>query len=499
MRKLRFLTKLRWAVWIYILGLIIRLISLDTAGIYSDEITWMVRGKEVVYAILHRNSSYFDNAWWNKQNDTEAIGLPLVVTSGIPYVFLSEGGGRISLKVLPEIVAARIGPVMVNAILPVGILIFGIYFLSFGVGLLAALVYMIDPVTLGLDRWVVHDSFLTLFSFGALASFLIYGEKGKLNILPGILLGLAFLTKPNGIVPFVGWITYWLFNFKSKQILKLLLLNCMIFFATITILWPASWHNPLAFLEYLWRQTSLVQGGMRNFYLGEVTNDPGWTYFIFQILTKMPEVLILGMILGILNVVNFRKKNRSVFIASLSYVLVFFVLISVSPKKLGARYALPLFPWLILLSSYGLVAGFKLIKSRKVKIILIGLALFSLLYPLTFAPDYYQYYNLFVGGPKGAQKYDLVGFCASSRPAFEYLNEINFDGKVYVAGCADPVAYYSPQAQVVDDFREAEMVVVETYLKNQHPEDPVWRLLEGKSPDKQFKNHGAVMTEIYVL
>lgn len=74
-KKLR---KWRLLLIVYLIALLPRLLFLGEAGIYSDEITWMVRGKEVVYSVLHRNLPYFHNAWWNKKNDTEAIGLPLV-------------------------------------------------------------------------------------------------------------------------------------------------------------------------------------------------------------------------------------------------------------------------------------------------------------------------------------------------------------------------------------------------------------------------------------
>ncbi len=502
MRIVRNLFKWRFLILIYFVALLPRLFLIGRAGIYSDEITWMVRGKEVVYGMIHRNSNYFEKAWWNKQNDTEAIGLPLVATSGMSYVFLA-GDGKISLKLLPEIVAARLPVAIISAFLPLVILFFGIRFFSFDVGLIAALIYAFNPVALGLDRWVVHDSFLTVFSFFSLSFFLVAGKRQKISILPGFFLALAFMTKPNGILPLLGWVVFWLFNFKSKRVFNLFWVNVVTFFVMITVFWPASWWSPIfAFFEYMYRQINLVQGGMRNFYLGEVTNNPGWTYYFFQLGTKLPEVTIIGTVYGLcLSIYRFKTlkklRNFDVLVAAGSYWLMFMIIITFSPKKLGVRYALPLFPWIALLSAYGLDKMIKVVKPAVGKVILILLGIISLIYPISFVPDYYQYYNVFVGGPRGAQKYDLVGFCASSKPAFEFLNKIDFQGKVYVAGCADPVSYYSTKIAVVHDFREADLVVVETYLRSQHPEDLVFSFLEGKTPDKQFKNHGAVMVEIF--
>lgn len=207
---------------------------------------------------------------------------------------LAQNGGKISLKLLSEIVAARLPVAIINSLLPVAILLFATFFLSFEIGLLAAILYSINPLALGVDRFIVHDSFLTLFSFSALGLFLFFGNKRQMSVWPGFFLGLAFLTKPNGILPITGWLVFTLFNWGTKKVSWLLLANLISTFVTVLVLWPASWQNPFAFVEYLYRQTTLVSGGMQNFYWGEVTNNPGPSYFIFQLTTKLPEMQLLN-------------------------------------------------------------------------------------------------------------------------------------------------------------------------------------------------------------
>jgi len=369
--------------------------------------------------------------------------------------------------------------------------------------LIASILYAVNPIVLGLDRWVIHDSFLTLFSFLSLTSFFIVAKRKKLNIAPGIFLALAFLTKPNGILPIIGWCTFYLFSFRSnKKILKILLANLAVFFMSISILWPASWNKPvIAIFEYMYRQTQLVQSGMTNYYLGQVTSNPNWTYYFFQLATRLPEMIVIGALFGIYfgskKLIKLKSKNLNVLFSIVAYFLAFLAVITVSPKKLGVRYALPLFPWIILIASYGLKQILDFFKGKRLFVAIINLLIIlSVTYPIFFIPDYYLHYNKFIGGAKGAQKYDLVGVCSSSKAAFDYLNKVSFKGSVYVAGCPNNAPYYSA-LPITENFEKADLIVVETYLKKQHPECPVFEHIKEKTPWKTFTKNGAVIAEIY--
>lgn len=485
---------------IFITSLLFRVASLGASQIYSDEITWMVRGKEVVYAIIHLNKTYFDNAWWNKTYDTEAIGLPLVIVSGLSQLFLA-GSSKFSLNLLSDITASRLPVAVISSILPVAIYYFVLKLADKKTALLASIFYLVNPITLGLDRWIVHDSFLTLFSFLSISSFLLTAENKKPNILPGVFLALAFLTKPNGILIGISWLAYFVLNYKSKPVLKSLLSNTFTALVFITILWPKSWNAPVfSFFEYLYRQTQLVGAGMGVYYLGQVTTHPNWTYYLFQFAMRLPEIIVLNLLIGLLVWPIVYKqatsKKRKITVSVAVYCLIFLLLISLSPKKLGVRYALPLFPWLVIFAAGTLRWILDKTSNKLLTVVTSLFAFFSLVFPLTFFPDYYLYYNQFAGGTKGAQRYDMVGFCASSKPAFEYLNSVSYDGNVYVAGCSESAPYYSG-IRVTKDYKQADSIIVETYLANQHPEDPIFEFIKTKTLIKSFADHGAVITEIY--
>jgi 4-amino-4-deoxy-L-arabinose transferase-like glycosyltransferase len=432
---------------------------------------------------------------------TEAIALPLTFFNGL-FLVAFAGAGKYSLKIFSDMFAARLPVVLISSLIPVGIYYYGSSIFSKKLSLIAAFVYIFNPISIALDREVVNDSFLTLFTFFALISYIYYSRKKVLNIIPGIFLSLAFLTKPDGLMPILGWVFLLIFVDRSRYAIKYFLINVFSFLLIVTVLWPPSWRMPVfAIFEYLYRQFSLVQVGMGVFYKGVVTNNPGFDFYIFQYLVRMPVALILGFIVSILIALrSVLKKPISIkpaVIPIVLYNLTFFLLISFSSKKLGIRYAEPLLPWFVILSSWGLIWLVESIHNRYLTTVAVLIIALNILTPLSYNPDYYFYYNFLVGGPKGAQKYDMVGFCSSTRLATDYLEERNMTGSVFVAGCPDPVRYYWAGLDITYNYLKADYIILETYYVDQHPEDPVLAYLANKTSVKDIQFHGAIIARIY--
>jgi 4-amino-4-deoxy-L-arabinose transferase-like glycosyltransferase len=485
-------------VSLYLLAAILRLVALDKASIYGDEITWMVRSKETVYALIHTNWSYFDHAWWLKTNESEAIGLPVVIAGGLMHIALA-GAGKYGLHWLSDIAAARLAIVIVGSLTVPAIYYYGKKMFSEKIARWAAVLYAINPIAIGLDRWVLHDSYLTLFSFLSVAAFLVTGREKKISVVPGITLALAFLTKPNGILPVAAWAVFVVFNIKKWQVWKLLLVNAAAFLVVVNLVWPYAWFHPVtAIWEYLVRQLNMVQLGLEIYYGGSVTTSPGWGYYIVQFLIRMPEIILLGLMVGLW---KGKKLWRAIagnptHVSIIIFTIVFAMLISFSRQKLGIRYALPLVPWITIAAAYGLLKLQEAIKPVWGKVMLGMIVIPFAIYPLSFKPDYYLYYNSLVGGPKGAQRVDMVGWCASSKPAVEYLNKITFKGKIFVVGCVDPVRYYT-NIPIVDNYEQADAIVVETYIAKQYPNAEVFNYLKNKELWMKFDEKGATLAEIY--
>ena len=491
-------------IFLFILAATLRLLVMAKAPIYDDEITWMVRGKETIYALIHHNLTYFKYAWWTDTTETQAISLPLVFLNGGFHVLLA-GAGKYSLHLFSDIIASRLPIVIFSSLFPLLIYYYGSSFFTKRIALLGAVLYALNPIAINIDTWVLNDSLLTLFTFLSVAVFYKSAKKGKNTIFPGFFLSLSLLTKPLGILPITFWIIYFLINNRTLKVLKLILYNLAFAFILVTVLWPQSWINPIFSLpEYIYRQANLVQTNLAVYYWGKVTFDPGWSYYLFQFFTRMPEGVILGFIFYLVFfILNLRKnkdgiKNNSFIIPIFVYLALFLLCLNLSAQKLGIRYALPMLPWLILFAASGLWGVLNKFKGLVFKRIYIFVMAVTLIYPIFFWPDYYLFYNYLIGGPKGAQKYDMVGLCASSRPAIEYLNSIKYGGKIYVAGCQSS-AYYYTNIPIVNDFKEANVVVLETYFQKQHPEREVFEFLKDKPVWKSFEKHGAVIAEIYTI
>ena len=489
-------------IFLFILAATLRLLVMAKAPIYGDEITWMVRGKETIYALIHHNLAYFKYAWWTDITETQAISLPLVFLNGGFHVLLA-GAGKYSLHLFSDIIASRLPIVILSSLFPLLIYYYGAYFFTKKIALLGAVLYALNPIAINIDTWVLNDSLLTLFSFLSIAVFYKGARENKNTIFPGFFLSLSLLTKPLGILPIAFWMLYFLINNRTLKVLRLILYNLAFAFILITVLWPQSWINPIFSLpEYLYRQANLVQTNLAVYYWGKVTFDPGWSYYLFQFFTRMPEGIILGFIFYLVFFINDFKKDRSnrnksfLMIPVFGYLILFLLCLNLSAQKLGIRYASPILPWLILLAASGLWEMLHKFKGLVFKRIYIFAMAVILIYPIFYWPDYYLFYNYLIGGPKGAQKYDMVGICASSKPAIEYLNSINYHGKIYVVGCQS-AAYYYTNIPIVNDFKEASVVVLETYFQKQHPERKVFEFLKDKPVWKSFEKHGAVIAEIY--
>lgn len=466
-----------------LVGLFFRLYQLRQNSVYPDEITWMVKGKESFYALTKFNLDYFRHAWWNDTAETYAIGWPLVLLNGTTHVLLA-GESKFSLHLFSDIVASRLPLALIGSFTAVVIFWFAQKRLKTSIAFFVALAYTLSPITIALDRWIIHDSFLTLFSFLSLAIYLTAFESKKNSFLPGIFLSLAFLTKPHGVLPALSWFILLLFDRRS---LKLFIANTLSFLITTLIVWPQSWFSPLISIpEYFYRQFTLASTGrpIPNYFFGP-TKNPHWSYFIFQLLFRTPEIILGLAVVGLI----YLNKKSSVFLAALSFLFIFFLSISIVATKGGIRYALPILPWVYLSAGYGL----KRISSRLFQIILL-IPIIAL--PFIYHPDYYLYYNYLIGGPKNAQKYDLVGLCLGSKSALEYLDKNKIDGLTGIIGCYDTGPYHSARPQT-KNWSAADILILEQAYAQQYPHRSEVEALKNKQLIHTIYEHGVLTARIY--
>ncbi len=483
---------------IYILALAPRLYKLSETAVYPDEITWMVKGKETIYALKNRNLNYFRNAWWNSRKDTYAIGLPVVVLNGIFHVMLA-GEGKFSLKLLPDIIASRLPLVLLGSFTSPLIYWYSTKFLAKQIALLASITYALSPIAIALDRWILHDSALSLFSFLAISTYLLDYKSKTTRFWPGIWLALGFLTKPAGLLPIVSWLTILLID-HSKPSRNLFFKSIIGFIIAATLIWPQSWFKPfMAVPEYLFRQATLTKSGdpIPNFFLGKPTPFPDWTYYLFQLATRTPEIII---VLFLLSLPLYLSKKRPPFshflLAIIAYNIVLFLAYSLTLQKGGIRYIMSTIPWIYLVSAW---CFFEIIVKLKKAILKTSLAIAYLglsVYPLLYLPNYYLYYNHFIGGPKNAVKYDLVGLCFGTKPAIKYLDQNKIPGIVSVVGCSDTAPYHTTR-NLTKDWKQAEIVILESSYRQQHPDFESVKSVENRKLVQKISENGVITSWIY--
>ncbi|MBI3282731.1 glycosyltransferase family 39 protein, partial [Candidatus Curtissbacteria bacterium] len=346
-----------------------------------------------------------------------------------------------------------------SSLTPVAIFLLGGELVGLFSAFSAAVLYSLTPVIIGVDRWVFHDSILALFSFLATGLFIIDIKKKKFSLLPGIFLGLAFLSKIIGIFSFLPWLVLIIGKKNRQFVVKMILFNLASALATILIVWPESWRRPvISIFEYTLKIVKLPGDETPNYYFGKSTLNPGPTYYFFQLFARLPEIIFFLFGFAFLQITKARKKVTLPIIAIILYCLVFFVFMSLIPLKTSFRYLLPILPWFYLLIGNYI--------SRALLVIAIGLLMISNIY---YHPDYYVYYNQLVGGPKNAANFDQVPLCYASKSALTYLNENKIQGTIYIAGCEAGEPYYNSGRVFTKNHEEAKIVIVGTELRQKDP------------------------------
>jgi hypothetical protein len=72
-------------ILLFLVAFLIRLYGISAHSLFADEITWMVRGKELFFALKQANLNYFINGYWLNKDTTWPIAMPMSLLSGTIY------------------------------------------------------------------------------------------------------------------------------------------------------------------------------------------------------------------------------------------------------------------------------------------------------------------------------------------------------------------------------------------------------------------------------
>ena len=236
----------------------------------------------------------------------------------------------------------------------------------------------------------------------------------KSTLVPGLLLGLALLTKIQAILlgpPVVAWA---LWRFRARGIAPLICWAA-IGGAVFLVGWPWLWLDPLDHLiEYFARTTDRAQ--LSVFYLGHKTPDTSvaWHYPLVMFAVSVP----LGLhVLAACGLVSrswkwWQDPSAVLLLAAIAFPLILFSLPGIAVYD-GTRLFLVVFPLWAIVVGRGVTVVADWCRERLARLPPLSARLAARLVPaallasslwglLATHPCGLSFYNLAVGGPRGA-------------------------------------------------------------------------------------------------
>jgi len=186
------------------------------------------------------------------------------------------------------------------------------------------------------------------------------------------------------------------------------------------VVWPALWVDPWSQLERLPR--SLDQLGRENFtfFRARVTEEPGPLYYPYALALRLsPWLLVAGAASVVASVVHLARRARSddptpwpappVLVLLLLAPLPYAVLIALTGQKYD-RYALPVVPFLALLTGVGTVVAADRWSHRLLVPAGLAAAVAMFAVTVTIQPYAISFANPLLGGQKRARNLILLGW-----------------------------------------------------------------------------------------
>jgi len=285
-------------------------------------------------------------------------------------------------------------------------------------GVVAAASVVLMPRVFGHAHLASLETVTTLSYAGVILYVACYWNhdhppKHKTALITGLLWGLALLTKIQAIllpVPIVFWA---LLHWRHKAILPLIICG-VTGFALFFIGWPWLWLDPITHLQnYFGSTTNRVM--LHVYYFGTVYQDKQtpWHYpFVMTLLTIPIGLLALflyRMLLGGADKVWMNPRSQ-LLLGSIAFPLCLFAVPGVAVYD-GVRLFVMVFPLLAIFVGEAVQLLWQRYAQKWNQILLAALLTLLMLTQsaglLLYAPCWFSYYNLLIGGLPGARRVGL--------------------------------------------------------------------------------------------
>ncbi|MCW5804845.1 MAG: glycosyltransferase family 39 protein [Deltaproteobacteria bacterium] len=164
--------------------------------------------------------------------------------------------------------------------------------------------------------------------------------------------------------------------------------------ATVIAVWPRLWGHPIAALEQSLKRLS--QSHALEPYLGQITNEPGWHYFLVYLAATLPLGVALAVVAGLVR--SAADRGRAALIVALWFLVPLLVMFS-PVRQDGVRYVMPCILALAMLAALGVDALARLARWKHAfPALAAALLLYQGVVLARTAPYYLDYFGEHTGG-----------------------------------------------------------------------------------------------------
>ncbi len=389
---------------------------LGTDEMNPDAINWHSRSEQYINAIKDRDFIKTYQSYHPGVTLMMLIGFPVEVlkrTSNPPLIY-----DRSSYEVF-HLVAKYV--LNIALLILIIILIFlTSKILNFWIAYFFGLFLTIEPFFLGNSRLLHLDALLSLLSMCALLTFYLYFKERKYKwvVISAFFMGLSFWTKNVSVLASVYLIGVLTLLLILKEIsFKRYLINVMTYLSLFILvgylIFPALWINPIKiFKKIINKSSNVVEMGHEEKFFGVKTMNPGPRYYPIVLAFKFsPLIFVLLVFSSIYFPVSLFKERKRLMKSKylvLYYLLLFclcyFLAMELALKKID-RYMLPMYPPILLTTSYVLFGLIRRFKYNLVVLFVLFIGFFFSLQPLiSYFPYYFVYNSPLFGGGVMAEK-----------------------------------------------------------------------------------------------
>lgn len=443
---------------VFALGCIVRWIDLGGFGqTWDEDVNWAA-GRNYVTNILALDLSA--GSWiWNFEHPPVMKYL-----AGIGAQFADGFGPARALSAVWMSLGCAL-------LVPIGTRLY-----SLRVGIFAALIATLLPHLVAHGQIVGHESPTVLWwTLGILLALTVYGGEpttrqlrwrlATIGIVIGVAAGSRFVSGLLGVVCLAIVVE----AARPPQARLRVALEAAVIMPVTALLtfiavWPRLWLGPVAALQASFGKLGQLHSSEP--FLGAVTNQPGYHYFLVYLAATLPIAILVGVIGWLARAA--RERTSGALVVAIWFIVP--LIVSFSPvRQDGVRYVLPCVLALAMMAAAGWEYVASLIQKR-IPRAFVGLASVVVVYlGITLVrvhPYYLDYYSELVGG---AGQVSRRGFAETAwwgegvKEAVDHVNANAKPGARIFRNCIEPahLAWFRQDLwqPMTNQLRDADWVV----------------------------------------